>query len=373
MFEKPRVIVRSKNDFSGFKSDFELYHDINIILGDSGSGKTMLFSNMSNPDSETVALDKGGNRIPVFYVDNEESGEYQLETMKLRGIRKALIVSDDAKGFLKSDTLLNRIKECMGETILLFIGRDVTGMKDLKVACFSNALYLIEEDLNEINIKRVCDYVKWTGDISEKYGTISVCISECEDSSGEYLYLKNFFDVVIPSNGRMNIIKIVKRVMRENTGIKEFYIFVDMCSYGTSLYDLLEELKRYPDIEFCICEQLSYEYTVLEMMGKVNLISQDTDFCIGRNGNTFSFEKYVAEILSGVRYGNCGYFRKSGVPLIFRNRLYDCSSCSNDNVRKRCTRYKPTKGKSIKSLIVNSKEASTYVLCSRRGFELCSE
>lgn len=178
MFEDPKLYVSSLNKKYGFKAEFSLYHDVNIILGKSGSGKTMLFNCMSETTSVTSAIDRDGNSVPIRYISDEEGGNDVLDLLDLRGIKKVLLITDDVKGFLKNENLLNRIQKYKGETILLFIGRDINGMKGLKFSCFSSAVYVIDENDGKVTLKNFYAEDRLNRDITESYGTVSTCISE---------------------------------------------------------------------------------------------------------------------------------------------------------------------------------------------------
>lgn len=379
MFDNPKVIIKARNRNLNFRVDISLYHNVNIVLGDSGTGKTMLFSDMSDPGTRIEAKDREGKDVHVEFVLNWATGDTYLSNLKLSGgsDRKIILILDDIKGFLMNDRLIDRLKTYRDKTYILFIGRDLKDMYNRRISCFSSALYVVDysKKPNVVLNKVVSDEKLKLNDIRKYYGSTNTCVSECMDDSGEYMFLKNFFSNVYCSNGRLNVIKTVRSILLEKgSELNSLYIFVDMCSYGTELYDLVDTLSGYCGIDFHICEQYSYEYTVLEMIGKTTKIVQDTDFCICDNGNKASFEKYVAEILSKERFGGCGFFRKSGVPRVFRDPNNTCdNNCVNIRVSKSCRKYKSTKGKLIRSLVVNSDEAKIYALCSDRGYGLCSE
>lgn len=40
MFDSPKVIIKARNRNLNFRVDISLYHNVNIVLGNSGSGKT---------------------------------------------------------------------------------------------------------------------------------------------------------------------------------------------------------------------------------------------------------------------------------------------------------------------------------------------
>lgn len=258
MFDSPKVIIKARNRNLNFRIDISLYHNVNIVLGDSGTGKTMLFSDMSDPGTRVEATDAMGNDVHVEFVLSWATGDTYLSNLKLSGgdDETVVLVLDDIKGFLMNSRLVDRLKTCRDRTYVLFIGRDLKDMYNMRISCFSSALYVVDYSKKPVVLlKRVVDNEKLKVDgIKRYYGLPDTCISECIDDSGEYMYLKNFFSNVHCSNGRLNIIKTVQDVIAESTGLKSLYIFVDMCSYGTEMYDLLNALTGYSDINFHICE-----------------------------------------------------------------------------------------------------------------------
>lgn len=70
MFDSPKVIIKARNRNLNFGVDISLYHNVNIVLGDSGTGKTMLFSDMSDPGTMIEAIDSEGKDVHVEFVLN---------------------------------------------------------------------------------------------------------------------------------------------------------------------------------------------------------------------------------------------------------------------------------------------------------------
>lgn len=172
MFDSPKVIIKARNRNLNFRVDIFLYHNINIVLGDSGTGKTMLFSDMSDPGTRIEAKDSVGRDVHVEFVLNWSTGDTYLSNLELSGgsDRKLILVLDDIKGFLMNDRLIDRLKTYRDKTYVLFIGRDLKDMYNRRVSCFSSALYVVDcsKKPNVVLSRVVSDERLELNDISSK-------------------------------------------------------------------------------------------------------------------------------------------------------------------------------------------------------------
>lgn len=375
MFDKPKIILKaSGGSQENFRTEIGLYHNMNILSGDSGTGKTLLYSRIFNADS-----------ISAKYVDNSDVEVIFLDSlMYLKGVIAQiktseslykLLIVDDVKGIFREEGFIDALKSNISSLYVLYIGRDFSNLVNARVTCFSEAIYVIDEcDFNGlVTIKRVVDIVRSSNRLQESYrNTIDTCISEGKYSKGEAIYLKNFFKTVYCTDGRLGVIDGIRSVLDTNKDLKSLYIFVDMCSYGTEILNLIKYLSTVDNINFCICEQYSYEYTILEVMNRVFKIRQDTDYCLNHNGKDVeSFESYVAEVLSGERFGLCGYFRKNSVPGIFNQKEDTCNSCTKIKRGAVCATYMKDKREWVSLIKERSEEGRIYVECAKGGNMLC--
>lgn len=381
MFENSKIIIEATNSVSGFNTKIELYHNVNIIAGMSGTRKTALFNNLIEDDTETVVKDAKGNDVEVFFVSSVRNEVSSIRDARNVTDRTLLFIVDDVKGFYKNGDFLKYIHEERNRVFLLYIGRDTKWMLGKNISCFSEAVYMVKlVGKMTMKLEKVCDYFdRYDGSNPKYFNKVSTCISECKDlevqsegdkkdkRSGEQKFLENFFYKVYTAGGKCNVCDRVRDLLK-STNLRYLYIFVDMCAYGSCIYDLYLCLQEFDHTSVLICEQLSYEYTILEALGKTDLITQDTDFCVGQKNNIRTFEEYVAEILATkVIYGNCGKFGKDIVPNIFLSMDADCSSCF-PRKREKCVMNSNSKADTIKALASNSKELYIFAKCSKGGF-----
>lgn len=102
MFENPKIIIEATNSVSGFNTKIELYHNVNIIAGMSGTRKTALFNNLIEDDTETVVKDAKGNDVEVFFVSSVRNEVSSIRDARNVTDRTLLFIVDDVKGFYKN-------------------------------------------------------------------------------------------------------------------------------------------------------------------------------------------------------------------------------------------------------------------------------
>ena len=159
MFDKPKIILKaSGGSRENFRTEIGLYRNMNILSGDSGTGKTLLYSRIFNADS-----------ISAKYIDNSDVEVIFLDSlMYLKGVIAQiktseslykLLIVDDVKGIFREEGFIEALKSNINSLYILYIGRDISNWVNDRVACFSEAIYEIDEcDFNGlVTIKRVVD------------------------------------------------------------------------------------------------------------------------------------------------------------------------------------------------------------------------
>lgn len=157
MFDKPKIILKaSGGSQENFRTEIDLYHNMNILSGDSGTGKTLLYSRVFNADS-----------ISAKYVDNSDVEVIFLDSlMYLKGVIAQiktseslykLLIVDDVKGIFREEGFIDALKSNISSLYVLYIGRDYSNLMNARVTCFSEEIYVIDEcDFNGlVTIKRV--------------------------------------------------------------------------------------------------------------------------------------------------------------------------------------------------------------------------
>ena len=157
MFDKPKIILKaSGGSQENFRTEIGLYHNMNILSGDSGTGKTLLYSRIFN-----------ANNISAKYIDNSDVEVIFLDSlMYLKGVIAQiktseslykLLIVDDVKGIFREEGFIDALKSNISSLYVLYIGRDFSNLVNARVTCFPEATYVIDEcDFNGlVTIKRV--------------------------------------------------------------------------------------------------------------------------------------------------------------------------------------------------------------------------
>lgn len=143
MFEVERVHVCLKTEFQDI--DFALYHNVNIVTGKSGAGKSYIVSSLleNMEDVSIVAKDSDGNEIPIKVSINQ----FSVPTAEALLTDNYFVILDDMPDDTYANVISNVLKRNTN-SVFLIITRDSMEFEDLtNLACFSEAVYNVR--LNE--------------------------------------------------------------------------------------------------------------------------------------------------------------------------------------------------------------------------------
>ena len=157
MFDKPKIILEANGGSQeNFRTEIGLYHNMNILSGDSGTGKTLLYSRIFNADNISAKyIDKSD--VEVIFLDSLMYLKGVIAQIKTSESLYKLLIVDDVKGIFREEGFIDALKSNISSLYVLYIGRDFSNLVNARVTCFQEATYVIDEcDFNGlVTIKRV--------------------------------------------------------------------------------------------------------------------------------------------------------------------------------------------------------------------------
>lgn len=142
MKSKPIVMEHFSTEHTSFVLDFEFTNNITILMGDSGTGKTVSFSFIK----ECMALNP--DIVCLNYLDYQKN----IGDM-IRNTEKKLIVIDNADILLDDDT--RKYIALDNNNQYLIIGRNPKNLLVTK----ENLFELVSEKQGEQTVLRIVDYL----------------------------------------------------------------------------------------------------------------------------------------------------------------------------------------------------------------------
>ena len=169
MSRKPKVTIEAVNNLVGLNIKIELSHSINIVVGDSGTGKSALVRDLSEEGTNLTIKDDNGNDIEAYFVRDFIHAEYAEFHMR-RVKTPTLYIVDNVKGFYKNFDFED-ISNGDSGIYLLYIGRDLERV--MNADDYSDkGLYVAEmnEDEMIVSLKEIsyAEKVRKTTNVSVK-------------------------------------------------------------------------------------------------------------------------------------------------------------------------------------------------------------
>lgn len=343
LFNTPKVVINVDNMW--LKANLSLYHNINLLWGMSGDGKSNFIS-----------------RLKVAYRNNGlDIGEYELIICSSDDIHlptsdgKYLIIIDDIKNIFYDKTVVQYIKNARNAVFLLII-REGASTNDY--SCFSEAVYTVKyspDDGRDIfSFSRIKDnnFTSISHTPEEDKGKYVVCVCEGEDDKGEHQLYSEVFGKVFGSWGKDLVVSTLEKVY--NRGYKYIYVAVDLCAYASRLLDIVDFSNKHPDVSIKITDIYCLEEVLLQtVFSDRSLDNVDTDY-VYLSGSSVTFERYASALLSKHKYGECERFTKGNIPKCFKS---DCSRvCNNKYVFEKCTYNDTSPNDKIMSLFLKHDE-----------------
>ena len=276
------------------KYKFDLYRNITIVRGKSGTGKTTLFDMISD---YTRLSDKSGVNISstkkcVALVDIDWRNQ-------LNGIRDSIVFIDEGSEYVRTKEFAEIIKK--SDNYYVIFNRE--SLHDLPYSV--NEIYEIKTSGRQHSFKPIYksdNHIYYIGNGTTK-GKYDVLLTE--DSKSRLQFYENYFkdkSIKCLSSGSNSAIF---KWLKEN---KEEVVFVvaDGAAFGSQI-DRVLKLK--PAAKFDLCLPESFEWLILNSglikESEIKDIINNPSGCIESSEN-FSweifFEKYLIEVTKGTHY-----------------------------------------------------------------------
>lgn len=360
MFDLERVHFSINNEF--YDIDFSLFHNINILIGKSGSNKTNFATCISN------IVSTFGDIFTSGYDSKREKCKYNTRVI-LSGSAVDLeryengryfIIIDDVRVYYM-DKVISMLKR-NSELIFLLIDRGSECSVNNKYSvrnlqCFYDAVFY--SDYNRVENKRYFRLKSYVSDLdnvsirdSGLENSFDCCIIEGSKLKSEYQFYKNFFGDVIASSGKSVIADKLSCIQDKQ---KPIIVIIDLCGIGEELCRIITELK-FLDNAY-IMDILSFEYSLVSSRVSFirNKLNEDVLNVLKLNVSDviegMMFEHYFYRVLSDIKFGKCGKCTKSGLPKCFK---VECTSKDCKVLDKStCNIYGDLKAR-LKSICINS-------------------
>jgi hypothetical protein len=338
MYDLPRVMVDIQSRYTDIK--FNLYHNVNIISGASGIGKSFMVMSIveiqENSQNENLKV-KGYNSKGVLV-------DYTVEVYTTNSIIKSatgcqLILIDEPSYRGICDLISEKIR-VEQDVLFLIIVRDADEeLESLNNAsgaypCFASAVYsekvVSEGNKSIFRLKSVLgDFL--VEDLSEVpyRGKVESCIIEGSKTGSENLFYSNLFRNVVCANGKSNVKSYI------STAKDWTVIIVDMRAFGSELLDFLNELSKVNVKHLYLMDIPSFEFAICEYFKNTGSLGYDISTILSDCIDGKLFEEYFSQMLVNVKYGSmsCGVFLKNRIP---KSLQFECSDCCKIPEKYRC-------------------------------------
>lgn len=295
-----RVVVETPR----VRYELEIKHKFSIILGDSGSGKSLLCSLLAKgcskqpgmsfrSDLKAIAL----NRLDVL--ENDLSNGYNLFFVDED------VVVDICRG--DSGEYFGRLVKGTSAYFVFMSRNESLSAVPLNVdACYS----LVHQRRGGKNVLIMDRLYNWKNDVPLKPDLVIV-----EDSKvGFAFYNETLGNICESARGNSNVIETVKSKIKH--GEKNIFVIADGCGFGTYFYTLLR-LKKFSfsadGVELRLFLPPSFEYIILCS----NIFKVNPDI-LNNTQNYAKIEKYMgweAFYTDYLVHVSKGAYRKNGKKL----------------------------------------------------------
>ena len=278
--------VEVKNRDAVFK--FDLYRNITIVRGDSGTGKTTLYEMIADYTrlKEASGVNISCDKPCVALTDIDWRNQ-------LKSIKDSIVFIDEGADFLRTEDFAVAVKN--SDNYYVIFNRE--SLHDLPYSVEeiyeikSSGKYHSFKKMFKHNAKHV--YYKEKAPKKMKYDTLLT-----EDSKSGYQFYQHYFEnseiVCFTSESNSAIFKWLK----ENED-KKVFVIADGAAFGSEI-DRITKMRSFSNIRLCLPE--SFEWLVLKS-GIINtadmkILDNPSDYI--ESAKYFSwenfFEKYLIEI-----------------------------------------------------------------------------
>lgn len=328
-----------------------LNHNINILTGESGEGKSHLVSALNESrDSIVVSINSRPIDVEVLIFTDT------FYPKELEGNSSKVIIIDDIRDIYKTNAITESLKK-NNSLYFLIVARDMSTVPaNTLFSCFYDSVYYVEtsalKGIEYFSLVRAVDKLTTNEDVSRKYDT---CIIEGSYGKAEYMFMSNFFKDIRCCDGKSNVVAN----LYEYNGIVGV-ISVDLCAIGIFILDILDALSKSDCI---LVDSPSFEYDLVYAMADENKRNEYDGISSDVIDGMF-FENYFYHELIKLRFGLCGKCSKSGIVKCLYNECDEVCSVPKEQ-RSKCKLYCENLQERLKYLCSKSKALSEIYEASK--------
>lgn len=289
------------------KFEFDLYRNITIIRGKSGTGKTTLFDMIADytRQKEKSGVNISSAKACVALIDTDWKNQ-------LSKTRDSIVFIDE--GF--KDIRTKDFAEVIKETDNYYVIFNRESLHELPYSV--NEIYEIKTSGKMHSLKKLYNSRKHLYFNDSKPSKINYTVLLTEDSKSGLQFYENAFkdkDITCFTSGSNSaIFKWLKDHRNE-----KIFVVADGAAFGSEIDRVL---KLQPAIEFVLCLPESFEWLILKSglikSGGLNEMMENPPYYI-ESAENFSwelfFEKYLIEITKGTHY----HYSKSSLAEFYKS------------------------------------------------------
>lgn len=299
--------VEVKNRDAVFK--FDLYRNITIVRGDSGTGKTTLYEMIADYTrlKEASGVNISCDKACVALTDIDWKNQ-------LKGIKDSIVFIDEGAEFLKTKDFARAIKDT--ENYYVIFNRE--SLHDLPYSV--EEIYEIKasgkyhrfKKMFKHNAKHV--YYKEKAPTNLKYDTLLT-----EDSKSGYQFYQHYFEnsdiICFTSESNAAIFSWLKE--HED---RKIFVVADGAAFGSEI-DRIMKMRSFPNIRLCLPE--SFEWLILKsgIINTVDMKKVDDPGDYIDSAKYFSWENFFERYLIDITVNTPFQYAKRAINPIFQSEV----------------------------------------------------
>ena len=303
-------------------ADIPLKRRITYMRGDSGEGKTSIFSCLQRAFEESDIQVNVTNGYGYSTMTNDLNAAVSM----LQGMRKTILISDD-QSIVERREFVKCVKDYLieNDNYLLVINR-ADGVQ--------NSLKSLDYSLDSILVaKRTGTIVNFYGEFDKE--VYSGDCSNCSFNDAKCLFVEDRYGlqdlasglktnntlVSHAKNGKTSFVKDLVEVI-EKSNVDYILLFPDLAAFGGEINDLKSLLSISKKTYILDLEYECFEY----LLCKSNIV--DVNISENAANMYLSWEKYYENVLENAKFKDFnianGYVHSNRVPMCIRTK---CNSC----------------------------------------------
>ncbi len=299
--------VEVKNRDAVFK--FDLYRNITIVRGDSGTGKTTLYEMIADYTrlKEASGVNISCDKPCVALTDIDWKNQ-------LKHLKDSIVFIDEGAEFLKTKEFAGAIKHT--DNYYVIFNRE--SLHDLPYSV--EEIYEIKASGKYHSFKKIFKhnakhvYYKEKAPKSLKYDTLLT-----EDSKSGYQFYQHYFEnraiVCFTSGSNAAIFKWLKEHEKQ-----KIFVIADGAAFGAEI-DRIMKMRSFPNIRLCLPE--SFEWLILKsgIISSVDMTKVDDPGDYIDSAEHFSWEQFFERFLIDITVNTPFQYTKKAINPVYLGKV----------------------------------------------------